>query len=229
MPVYVYIIPVLCVGLFIWQIIARRRGMAATTHATVGGIAQRLGLQVVEGDAKLNLFYLSQPNRDYRRNIRMDGAPHGRRLRWDFTDGIRHQDFVLLVKRTTTWGCYLVADVHVGFPPFEVVLRRPNEYLVPDRMHHDLPEARTGDPAIDQAYRIAIGDPSWAPALIPAIRALGRQEYVHIVGQGAVVMMPLSRYGLPYFAHAAEQFAHALEVVACTFEGTQPPAPPPSA
>lgn len=227
MSPFVYVIPVLAVAALIYSFIARRKGLAATGHVTVGAVAGRLGLQVVEGDPSLNLYYLSQPGRDYRRNIRLEGAPQGRRMRWDFTDGIRHQDFLVVVKRTTTWGCFLVVEAGVAFPEFEITLRAPNEYLVPETMLGHLPEAPTGDPSVDQTFCIRVADPRWAPALAPVARALAGQLYVHVVGQGGSIMMPITRMGLPYFAHAAEQYAYALEVAACGFEGKQAPAAPP--
>jgi hypothetical protein len=220
----VYVMPVLVVALLVYTFAMRKRGIAATTHATVGSLAQRLGLQVVQGDPSINLYYLAQPNRDYDRNIQLVGAPYGREVKWDLTDGTRSQDFLVLVKVTTTWGCFLVARVGAHFPEFEVKLRNPNEYLVPETSLPHLPEASTGDPTIDATFRVAIADPRYAPLLVPAIQALAGQLYVHFVGQGGVVMIPITRYGLSYFVNAAEQYLHALEMLACALEGRQPPA-----
>ena len=224
MPVYIYVLPVVVVAMVIYTVVMRKRGMAATQHATVGSLAQRLGLQVIQGDSSTNLYYLSQPNRDYKRNIQLVGAPYGREVRWDLTDGTRSQDFLVAVKVTTTWGCFLVAKVAAHFPEFEITLESPNEYLVPERMLPYLPETMTGDPTVDAAYRVAVADPRWASQLVAGIRALTGELYVHIVGQGGVVMVPLTRFGLPYFANAAEKYLYCLEVLACTLEGKQPPA-----
>jgi hypothetical protein len=220
----VYVMPVIVLALVIYTFVMRKRGLAATTHATVGSMAQRLGLQVIQGDPSINLYYLAQPNRNYQRNIQLVGAPYGREIRWDLTDGTRSQDFLVIVKVTTTWGCFLVARVAAHFPDFEVKLRNPNQYLVPETSLPHLPEAPTGEPSIDAAYRVAIADPRYAPSLVPAIQALAGQLYVHIIGQGGVVMIPITRFGLSYFVHAAEQYLYALEVLACTLEGRHPPA-----
>jgi hypothetical protein len=220
----VYVMPVIVLALVIYTFVMRKRGLAATTHATVGSMAQRLGLQVIQGDPSINLYYLAQPNRNYQRNIQLVGAPYGREIRWDLTDGTRSQDFLVIVKVTTTWGCFLVARVGAHFPDFEVKLRNPNQYLVPETSLPHLPEAPTGEPSIDAAYRVAIADPRYAPSLVPAIQALAGQLYVHIIGQGGVVMIPITRFGLSYFVHAAEQYLYALEVLACTLEGRHPPA-----
>jgi hypothetical protein len=220
----VYVMPVLVLALLVYGFVVRKRGLAATTHATVGALAQRLGLQVIQGDPSINLYYLAQPNRNYERNIQLVGAPYGREVKWDLTDGTRSQDFLVLVKVTTTWGCFLVARVGAHFPDFEVKLRNPNQYLVPEISLPHLPETLTGDPAIDATFRVAIADPRYAPSLVPAIQALAGQLYVHIVGQGGVVMIPITRFGLGYFVNAAEQYLYALEVLACILEGRQPPA-----
>jgi hypothetical protein len=224
MPIYYYVMPVIVLAFVAYTFVMRRRGLASTTHATVGSLAQRLGLQLIQGDPSINLYYLAQPNRNYKRNIQLVGAPYGREVKWDLTDGTRSQDFLVLVKVTTTWGCFLVARVNAHVPDFEITLRNPNQYLVPERSLPHLPEAPTGDPSIDSAYRVAIADPRYAPSLAPAIKALAGQIYVHVIGQGGVVMIPITRVGLSYFVHAAEQYLYALEVLACTLEGRQPPA-----
>jgi hypothetical protein len=232
MPMYYYFAPVLVVALLVWQFAMRRKGLADTKYATVGALAQRLGLSVVQGDPKLNLYYLSKPNGNYKRTVELSGMPNGRPLHWEFTDGSKKRDFLVLIKITTTWGCYFTARVGVPFPAFEVTLRNPNEYLVPQPMQPNLPEAYTGDHQIDSHYRIAIADPRWAPALLPVLRTLQSELYVHLVGSGDTIMIPLTRYALPYFVHAAELNSYALEVLACSFEGKQPPAfvpPPPAA
>lgn len=224
MSPFVYVMPVIVIAMLVYTFVMRKRGLAATTHATVGSMAQRLGLQVIQGDPSINLYYLAQPNRNYKRNIQLVGAPYGREVKWDLTDGTRSQDFLVVVKVTTTWGCFLVAKVGAYVPDFDVKLRSPNQYLVPDASLPHLPEALTGDPSIDAAYRVAIADPRYAPSLVPAIKALAGELYVHIVGQGGVVMIPITRFGLPYFVNAAEKYLYALEVLACTLEGKQPPA-----
>ena len=56
-PWAVYLIAPLVIGFLIWQ---RRRlsaGLSANTDKTLGAVAQRLGLQITEGDPNLNLLY----------------------------------------------------------------------------------------------------------------------------------------------------------------------------
>lgn len=220
----IYLIPVIIVAFLIRAVVGQKRRRAATTHATLAAMAQRLGLAVIEGDPELNLYFLWHSDEDYRRNLCLEGRPFGRRLRWDFSDGQSIRDFVMVLEVTSSWACYLVADVNAQFPDFEATVRNPHPSLVPRRLHTTLPEVATGDPQIDAQYRIATADPRWAPALVPALRLLANQQYVHMVGQAGVVMIPITKMGLSSFVEAAEQYSHALEVLACSLEGKQPPA-----
>jgi hypothetical protein len=212
--------------LLVYTVVMRRRGMAATPHATVGALANRLGLQVMEGDPTLNLHYLSQPTLDYKRRIVLEGAPHGRPLTWEFSDGTRTQDYVFYVRKTHSWGCFLVARVGVPIADFEVVLRQPTQYLEPHGLLEGLGEVWTGHPDIDATFKITSSDARVAALLAPMLRLLMGKLYVHIAAQGSVMMMPLTRYAMPYFVHDAEAYTHALESLCCALEGRAPPPPP---
>ncbi|MEZ4437885.1 MAG: hypothetical protein R3B72_02270 [Polyangiaceae bacterium] len=227
LPIVVYILPPIVLAMVVFSIVARRRGLAQTQHATVGALAQRLGLHVQAGDPSTNLYYLSQPSGDFERRIRLAGAPRGRRIDWAFADGQSTQDFLLVAFSTHRFGCYLGVEVGVPFADFEITLRQPPQYLEPSPMLAHLPEVRSGDPAVDAAYLVRAGDMRLAPALVPAIHALRGRGYVHIVGQQGRLMLPITRYGLPYFVHDAEAYVQILEIFACLFEGRPLPAPPP--
>lgn len=228
LPIVVYILPPIVIAMVIFSVVMRRRGIANTQHATLGALAQRLGLQVVEGDPTTNLYYLSQPNRDYARSLRASGAPYGRQVDFDFTDGTRTQDFLVLVQTTHSWGCYLVARVGIAFAEFEITPRQPTQYLEPNVMLGHLPEAPSGNPQVDATYKIACADPRVGAALGAALPLLSDKLYVHVVGQGNAVMIPITRYGLNYVVHDAEAYLYFLEVLACYLEGKQPPQPRPA-
>ena len=222
-PIIVYILPPIVIGMLVFSVVMRRRGMAQTQHATLGSLAQRLGLGVVEGDPTLNLYYLSQPSGNYTRSLRLKGAPYGHQVDFDFTDGTRVQDFLVLVKTTTSWGCYLVVRVPIAFAEFEVTLRQPPQYLEAHPLLPQLPEIGSGNPQVDATYRIQSNDPRLGPALAAALPQLSGKGYVHIVGQGNAVMIPVTRYGLSYFVHDAEAYLYVLETIASYLEGKAPP------
>jgi hypothetical protein len=223
LPVIVYILPPIVIAMLIFSVVMRRRGLAQTQHATLGALASRLGLAVHEGDPTLNLYYLSQPTGNYTRSLRLGGVPYGHQTEFDFTDGSRTQDFLVLVRTTHAWGCYLVVRVGIAFAEFEVSLRQPPQYLEPNTMLPHLPEITSGNPQIDAIYRIASPDPRLGPVLAVALPQLDGKGYVHIVGQGNAVMIPVTRFGLSYFVHDAEAYLYVLETIASHLEGKAPP------
>ena len=218
-PVIVFILPPIVLVMLVYTLVMRKRGMAATTHATVGAFAQRLGLSIIEGDPSTNLYYLSSPGRNETHSIRLAGMPYGRKVEFDFTDGRRTQDYLVLVTTTYTWGCYLVVHVNRPFPDFEVSPRQPVQYLEPTLLLGHLPEIRTGDPALDQTYRVVSTDPRLGPALAPALRRFAGFTYMHLVGQRGVVMIPMTRTGLNYVVNDAERALQALIEVAAAIDG----------
>lgn len=225
-PFIVYVLPPIVILMFVGSIILRRRGIAQTQHATVGALAQRLGLSIVEGDPSTNLYYLTQPGRNDTHSIRLAGTPFGRRVEFDFTNGKRTQDLLVLVTTTYTWGCYLVVHLHAPVADFEVTARQPTQYLEPNLMHASLPEIHTGDPSLDASYRITASDPRIGPALAPALRLLGGMLYVHLVAQKGVLMVPITRTGLNYVVHDAERILQAMITAAAALDGHLVPTVP---
>jgi hypothetical protein len=223
LPIYVYVLPPIVIAMLIASVVMRRRGIAGTQHATVGALAQRLGLSILEGDPSTNLYYLTQPGRNETHSIRLAGQPYGRRVEFDFTNGKRTQDYLVLVSTTYTWGCYLAVHLNAPVPDFEVTARQPTQYLEPEVMLSSLPEVRTGDPELDSNYRIVSADPRIAPALAPALRQLSGMLYVHLVAQKGVVMMPITRTGLNYVVHDAERVLQALVTAAGALDGQPAP------
>ena len=217
-PVYLYVIPVVFLAAIVVPLILRRRGMAATTHATLGALAARLGLQVVEGDPSTNLYYLWQPNRDFTRTLRLEGAPYGRRVTLEYTEGQKTTELLVYSETTHRFGCWLVLDTH-GLGDFEVTLRQPNEYLLADQALAHLGGLRTGDPQLDAMFCIRGTDPTVATRLAPALRSLATHAYVHVLSRGRALTMPMTKYGLPMFVEAAEAYLLAMEGIAATLEG----------
>lgn len=223
MSPFVYIMPVLVVGLLVYQFVMRKRGMAATKHATLAALAQRLGMVVIKGDPKLNLHYFDQPARDFKRTLSLHGTPYGRQLTFELNDGADTKEGLLGSTRTTVWGCYLVAHPTVAVPDFEIVHRHPTNYLEPSIVHENLPEVGLGRPDLDARYRVATADPRIAAALASVAALFEGHTYFHIVAHGGLVMLPLTRYGMPCFVHAAEDMLYMLEAVVCAMEGRVAP------
>ncbi len=221
---FVYIVPPIVLALLIYQLVMRKRGLASTQHATLAVLAQRLGLTILQGDPKLNLYYLTSPNKNYKRTIHMQGHPYGHQASFGFTDGFKTSDYLVMVKHTTTWGCQLIVRPNVQIPDFEIVHRRPARYLEPKRVHDRFPEVGLGQPQLDSKYKVTTLDPRVTAAIAHVAHLFEGKTYFHIAAHGGAVMIPLTRLGMPYFVHAAEDMLYMLEALVHALEGTSIPA-----
>jgi hypothetical protein len=231
MPSYLFpvVFGALAIGYMIW---GRRRlatTLAENTDKTFGAIAARLGLSVSEGDGTVNLLYFQQPNKDFKRTLRAAGQPYAHPASLTILDGKSTSDYLVMREITTSFGCFLEVLSSATLPVFEVVLRNPNQYLVPNQQfaeRADLVAAATGNAAIDAQFSIRASDPRVAPALVPALELMSSMLYVHIACAGPRLYVSFTRFGLAYFASTAEEYLLALETAACALEGRPLPARP---
>jgi hypothetical protein len=227
---WIYIVGAVVVGaVVIWSRMRLAKGMAESADKAVAAVAARLSMSVVEGDPRLNLYYFQQPSSDFERRIRAEGQPYGRPARWTVVDGQKTNEYLVVRTVTRTFGCFLEVRTGVRFPPFEAFLRSPNQYLIPEQdlaERRELAETRTGDVALDARLVVRAADPRIGPVLAPALRILCDQQFVHLAGADDRLWISFTRYGLPYFAHAAEHYLLAVETAACALEGRPIPAQP---
>ena len=224
------------VGYFVW--LQKKRmasALAGSTEYTVGSIAQRLGLNVVEGDSTLNFLYLMQPPGDdtfgeFERRVRMVGAPYGRHTELSFADGVTvaKDALNLLITREAIhhYRAALTMSLNANVAPFELTLRTPNEYLRPRCAITGSPgvrEASLGNPTWDAQFRLATLDPRVGPVIAHAVSGLAHHLFVHVHAHDGRLEMYITRMGLPYVAHAAEEYLLALETIACALEGRSAP------
>lgn len=223
MPIYVFAIIALSVGMFVWSRMRLRAGMAAAAGMELGALATRLGLQVVEGDPKINLYYFQQPSRDYTRTIRLKGQAEGLEVTFTIVDGKETSDYLVYRKIVDRFGSALDAVCPGELPAFEVVLRKPNEYLVasPELNDRNLPRVSTGDASLDATYEVRAADPGMGPLLVPALQAFSGQLYVHLASDGRRVWCSFTRYGLPSFANAPEAYLRAVVLAARAGQGSR--------
>jgi hypothetical protein len=226
-PWIVYLVAPLVLGLMLWQRRKLSTAIAANTDKSFGAVAQRLGLAITEGDPSLNLLYFQQPARDFQRTLSAQGQPYGRPARFTLIDGQKTSNYLVARKITTSYGCFLEVETQARLPAFELSLREPNQYLVPNlefAERKDLSAASCGDAELDRLFVIRAADPRVAPALIPALKVLSTQLAVHMAGEGQKLWISLPRFALPYFAQGPEEFMLALESAACGLEGRPAPA-----
>ena len=226
-PWIVFVIVPLALGLMVFQRRKLAAGLAANTDKTFGAVATRLGLQVTEGDPTLNLLYFQQPTGDFKRLLTAQGQPYGRPTRLVVMDGQKTNEYIVARRITTSFGCFLEVDTTLNLPAFEVSLREPNQYLVPNLEFAGRPElvaASSGDPLLDRQFAIRAVDARLAPALASALKLLSTQQAAHLAGEGTRIWMSFPRMGLAYLAFAPEEYLLALESAACGIEGRPAPA-----
>ena len=114
----------------------------------------------------------------------MTGSPYGRRAALtSFTWG---EGELLAWPRGVVQALW-VATTTETVPDFEVTLRDPEHKLEPTvlfELGRGILEARTGDPAIDERFRIVTDLPIIAPLLRPALERLADQRFVHLFHSG---------------------------------------------
>jgi hypothetical protein len=226
-PIFIGVVVVAIVGLSIWQLLQRKKSLAENQDKTLGSVAERLGLNVIEGDPNQNLYFFVERHGDYQRQLRAQGTPYGRDAFFTLMDGVKKSEYLIYREIVHSFGCFLETVLQTPVAPFEVVLRKPNQYLPPHEGMEERSELRempSGNADIDAKYRIRTTDPKVPPALVPALQILDQQVFMHLAGEGDRVWSSFTRGGLPYFAYAAEEFLLALETTACSLEGRPLPA-----
>lgn len=226
-----YIFPVLAlIAIVAWAIYSRKKlAQAQVEHAdkSLGAVASRLGMTLSEGDPNLNLLYFQQPHGDFTRRLHMAGQPYGRPASLTVVDGQKTSELIVMRQVTHTFGCFLETTLGFHCPAFEVVLREPNQYLIPNQEfgeREDLVPASTGNPTLDQHFIVRAQDPRLAPALASALNLLSTHFFVHLAGEGQRLWMSFTRVGLASLASAAEEYLLALESAAAGLEGKPMPA-----
>lgn len=202
-PFYVYLIPVFGLGMGLFWLIFGRTMMSRTDKRyrdfRVADLAQRLGLQIVEGDPKLNMMqahtkhnmstakdkgsrFLSNAKET---KVVLQGAPYGRPTRFVFH---RHTEVAeRIVARVVrgSFDCRLSLQVPLDLPPFEIISRSGlgNRYMgIRAESEWGLPKQSFGDRDLDAKLTLSSQDPRIGSYLTPVVGALVRHKYVHIQG-----------------------------------------------
>ena len=223
----VFVLVIVVLGLFIFQRMKLKQGLAENQDKNFGAVADRMGLRVETGDPNTNLLYFMEKMGNYDRELRASGQPYAHIASFLVKDGVKKQDLIAVRRITRTYGCFLQLKLRQPIAPFEVVLRNPNQYLIPTEdmaERVDLQEAPSGNPTVDAQFVIRTLDPRVAAALVPALQILSAQLFVHLAGDGDELWVNVTRMGLPYFSAAPEEYMLAVETAACALEGLPLPA-----
>lgn len=228
MPIpLVIVVAIAVVAMLIWQRMRLRQSLAQNGDKNFGVVADRLGMRVEEGDPNTNLLYFMEKMGNYERSLRASGQPYAHPGSFVVLDGVKTSDYLVYKRSTHTFGCFLDVKLKQTVAPFEVVLRNPNQYLVPHQdfsERSELRETPSGNATIDGQFVIRASDAKLAATLLPALQILATQPFVHLAGEGNQIWMSFTRMALPYFSSAVEEYMLALESAACSVEGMPLPA-----
>jgi hypothetical protein len=243
-PVFVLAMPAVALALLLFWTTVGKRMMRATDRRyadyRLAEVAQRMGLQVVEGDPSLNLIqaqtthnmaagqatggrvarFLGDAEKETR--IRLEGAPYGRPTRLVFSSYTKYQDRVAVGIVTTAFEFRLSLQLPIAIPAFEVVLRKAGAHGVKAGPEWDLPRQSFGDPDLDARLALTCSDPRIGPHLAPVVGALASHRYVHIQGQGRIISSLAEEHAAMYAAFELEQTQLVLEHVANALAGPGP-------
>lgn len=209
-PVYIFILPVVGISMALFWSFAGRRMMAGNdrkySQYRAGELAQRMGLQIVEGDPSLNMMMAQTTHnmssarrpsggamgrmlgdKDKQTRVRLEGAPYGRPTQVLFDSYTKSQE--RLVAHITSWSFVYRMSVQmpVEVPPFEIVLRKGGARGIKARPEWKLPKQSFGSPDLDAKLQLRCEDRRLGPHLAPAVSGLTSHKYLHIQGSGGVI------------------------------------------
>lgn len=196
-PFYVLLFPALAGGYMLYM---RSRHKQQTVQFDqqyssyrAGELGTRLGLQLVKGDPSFN-FLVTHANAAVARgatdkqavhiDIELSGQPFGVPLSLIYLNRQERETGFSTTTYKTWFDCRMAATSKQPFPPFEVTSRKtPTGAIVKQQT---LPEAPTGNPAVDAEYSVTTQEPALAQLLgqvLPEFVALASAG-VHLVATG---------------------------------------------
>jgi len=191
-----------------------------------GALAQRLGLQLLQGDPTFNVF-IRQANVDIQRGpkdnqpihieVRAEGAPQGVPLEFVYLYRVEQDTGFSQVTWRTWFDCRLTARARQAFPAFEVISKNAPMGAIAQTLA--LPAMPTGNPAVDATYLVTTQEPGMAQVLgelLPPF-ATFQNAGVHLVGNGNTISFVMYQDKSPLLANVlyyAEQLAAQMSQVA---------------
>jgi hypothetical protein len=207
-PFTVYLVPVVGLGMGLFWLVFGRKLMTGSDkrhrELRVGELAQRMGLQIVEGDPSLNMMQAHTKH-----NMRMakdkasgflrssketkvvlEGAPYGRPTRFLFHRYTEVAERFVAQVVSGSFDCRLSLQVPVDLPPFEIIGRSglADRYMgLKVKPEWGLPDQSFGDRELDAKLALSSPDPRIGSYLAPVVGALVGNRYVHIQGHRDVI------------------------------------------
>jgi hypothetical protein len=240
-PPYIFAMPFVAIGLMVFWLVAGKRMMASTDRHyaafRVGDVAQRMGLQIIDGDPSLNLIQAQTKHNmaksqatggkvarllgdsDKETRVRMQGAPYGRPTELVFYSYTKYQDRLAVGIITKSFEFRLSVQIPVAVPSFEIVLRKSGAYGLKARPEWRLPRQSFGDPDLDARLSLTTTDARLGPYLAPAVGGLIGYKYLHIQGDGHMISSLAEENATMLAAFDLEQTQLVLEHMASALGG----------
>jgi hypothetical protein len=238
---------VIIIGTFGFMIFMKKRLNTQYAHLKAGALAQRLGMQLVEGNPEHNLAthsvlpsvqntgsaggFLKQMAAtqvggtlgEFR--LRMIGRPYGSDA--ELVLYAREDLEVGYTQNTTTTWSDLRFTFHVrsNVTPFELALREQMTGLETRANEQPMPKQRFGDAALDKRYVIESFDQNLPRHLAGVLAPLAQLAYVHVVGAGNQISFVMTPTAVCSSAMSLEQIVHVLASITAVFEGKPMPQP----
>ena len=229
MNYYVFVLPFLAIGLVLFMQARQKKQLQGFDQQyagfRAGALAERLGLQLLKGDPSFN-FMVTQASQAYAKGatdkqpmhieVELSGAPFGAPLSLKYLNRVERETGFSSTTLKTWFDCRMTATAKQAFPPFEVTSRKgPVGSIVKQQA---LPEAPTGNPAVDADFQVTTTEPALAQLLGQVLPDFaGFTSGVHLVGDGERVSFIMNQTSTPLVASAlyhAELMAHGLSNLA---------------
>lgn len=226
MPVSTIVMMAVMGGLVVFFMFYNKKRMAAaeaqTANARAGELAQRMGLQLVQGDPMTNLAMarvLTQTNKGEvpEVHVRLEGSPGGRYTELEYYERTK-VDTGFTSSTITTWlTAHLTVAVRSPFPAFEVVLKDAKYFASELKPKLVAPPTPFGDPALDKTLLLKTQDPRVAPVIAEPLRAVTAWGWVHIHGEDGKLTFHCTKMTVGYLG-MADQIQFILDEMAKNLE-----------
>lgn len=226
MPILPLVMIPLAFGLVAFFYFFNKKRMAAAeannANARAGELAQRMGLEVVQGDPMTNLMFARALNTTVggempEVHVRLEGAPGGRFTEVEYYERVK-VDHGLTSNTITSWlTAHVAVQVRSPFPAFEVVLKDPKYFASELKPKLSAPPTPFGDPALDGFLVLKTADPRMAPVITEPLRGVIGWGWVHIHGEGDKLMFHCTKMTATYVG-IADQIQFILDAMAKNIE-----------
>lgn len=187
-------------------------------HLTVGEIAKRLKLKILQGDVQFNMVTRQQFNLSGTKEIQVHlaGMPYAHPFQIFYDELDKVETGVLANTRYQRFDSYLEVLVENEFPAFEVWHKHSTKWNQAVQQL-DLPKYMLGH-GLDEHLEFTCGSPGFSEKLVPALHSLVGLGYVHIVGQGRTIRFVMTHTGMVTAIPELDLLVHTLESLACAVE-----------